>query len=565
MNVAVVFDMRIADFERFIEPVILERGHKLYKSGAVIDLNQADGKRVVALVSGSQIYHVEISLEGDSTIKQSSCSCPYDWSEVCKHQAAVFFALRENDQPALKDEKPSAPENKLKKSLLQESKEDLAAIIMQFAESHEEIEKQLLLRYASPEEEIATAKALIREYIKGAKSSGFIYWNRMSEAMQGACLVLENAEKKIRRGRYVDAVKLALEIMPPVVAMTQYSDDSGGEITDVTIGTMRAINEAIKRGIDQISPEEQKEIFKAVMKEAKNKRYDGWEDWRFDLLGAIVPFARESKLRDLLQKELDLLLKKLPEDSWSRKYTESRIKEVQLQLLEFSGADENEIDAFIEESLEHSAFREKAILRAVERSEYGQAEILCLQGEKADQSYAGLIHKWKDYRFQIYEKLGDIERQQSMAYELVTAYSEYKDYARLKALFSDGEWPELLENLLNFYEDKRYQPDLYVTILQEEKMDERLLAYIKRNHARIIDLYPYLIENHLSEVNRLFVETIEDEAERASDRKKYKKVCKTIKKYKEACGEVNSRKLIENLISKYPRRPAFLDELKRLK
>lgn len=555
--------MKVDDFERFLEPVILERGHKLFKDGAVKNLHHTDKNRVVASVSGSQTYNVEIFLEVDDSIMQASCSCPYEWSETCKHQAAVLFALREGS-PAADQPVEAEPGHDLKKLLMQESKEDLISIILQFSKANKEVEKQLLLRYSSPEEEITTAKALIRDYIKGAKSRGFIYWNRMTEAMQGAYMVLDNAKSKIERGNYVQAVRLAIEIMPPVVAMTQYSDDSAGEITFVTRRTMETIRSAVEGGLDELSPTEIQEIFKVVLKEEKNKRYEGFDDWRFDLLDAIIPFGKNPKLRSTLEKELDKLLKNTSTDEWSWRHSEESIKELQLKLLVVSDPEESTVDAFIEENLKHSTFREKAIDRAMDRMDFEKAEQLCLQGEQQDTTYAGLIHRWKDYRYQVYEKLGDIERQRSLAYELVTKYNEYKDYERLKKLYSSEEWEEVFENLLSEL-GKGHSRGLYLTIITEERMEDRILAYAKAKPSSIVELYPYLIDNHLSEVNDLFVGMIMYDAEEASERRKYKEVCKDIKKYKNACGETNSRKLIEKLMSKYPRRPAFLDELKKIK
>lgn len=554
--------MKISDFESFLEPVILERGHRLFKKGAVKNLQPLEGNRVLASVHGSQTYSVEIFLDGDGVIKQASCSCPYDWSETCKHQAAVFLALREGAPDDKQEDKN--PEKDLKQLLMQESKEDLASIIVQFARSHEEIERQLLLRYASPEEEITTAKALIRDYIKGAKSSGFIHWRRMDEAMQGAYMVLDNAEKKNDRGSYVQAVKLALEIMPPVVAMIQYADDSGGEITFVTRKAMKVIKNAVEIGMDELSPDEQKEIFKAVLKEAKKKRYNDWDEWRFDLLEAIIPFGKDPKLRSALEKELDKLLNNTPQNEWSWRHTEQSIKQLQLSLLEISGAGDSTIDAFIEENLRHDKFREKAIERAINCKDFEKAEQLSLDGEKQDTSYAGLVYKWKDYRYQIYEQKGDLERQQSMAYELVTSYYEYKDYERLKKLYSEEQWQAVFKQLLSELE-KGHSRGLYLTIITEEKLEDRILEYATAKPSSIVELYPYLINNHLSEVNNLFVNMILYDAENASERRLYKQVCKDIKKYKKACGETNSRKLIEELMSKYPRRPAFLDELQKIK
>jgi hypothetical protein len=54
-------------------------------------------------------------------------------------------------------------------------------------------------------------------------------------------------------------------------------------------------------------------------------------------------------------------------------------------------------------------------------------------------------------------------------------------------------------------------------------------------------------------------------AKKASNRGDYKKVCSYIKAYKKAFGVIHSHKLVGELKQKYPRRPAFLDELGKIK
>ena len=80
-----------------------------------------------------------------------------------------------------------------------------------------------------------------------------------------------------------------------------------------------------------------------------------------------------------------------------------------------------------------------------------------------------------------------------------------------------------------------------------------------------MDMYPNLMENHFEEANDLFIKYIEQSAEETSDRRGYKNVCKLIKTYKKAFGTIHSHKLIGELKQKYQKRPAFLDELGKIR
>jgi len=48
-------------------------------------------------VECTELYRVSVELEDQDDIIQAICDCPHDYGEFCKHQVAVFYTLR-NDQ-----------------------------------------------------------------------------------------------------------------------------------------------------------------------------------------------------------------------------------------------------------------------------------------------------------------------------------------------------------------------------------------------------------------------------------------------------------------------------------
>ena len=88
--------MNIQNFESFIDSKILTRGRNYYKSGAVESLGYAEaGNFWTAGVCGSDYYSVSAELSSSNNILDANCDCPYDMGEFCKHQVAVFYAIRE--------------------------------------------------------------------------------------------------------------------------------------------------------------------------------------------------------------------------------------------------------------------------------------------------------------------------------------------------------------------------------------------------------------------------------------------------------------------------------------
>lgn len=82
----------IHTFEDDIHFLITERGKEYFDAHQVMDLHQtAEGWS--ASIEGSEPYHVLLS--GHDTISQWQCTCPFEHGPVCKHVAAVLYAVRE--------------------------------------------------------------------------------------------------------------------------------------------------------------------------------------------------------------------------------------------------------------------------------------------------------------------------------------------------------------------------------------------------------------------------------------------------------------------------------------
>ncbi len=78
--------------EDVLEAILLRADDKVLVRGQNIGRDEIrsmvrDGTRIRARVRGSEIvpYRVDI----DAETGENSCTCPYDWGEVCKHTVAV--------------------------------------------------------------------------------------------------------------------------------------------------------------------------------------------------------------------------------------------------------------------------------------------------------------------------------------------------------------------------------------------------------------------------------------------------------------------------------------------
>lgn len=139
--------MRLQDFETHFDDVIVKRGYDYYKSGHVLSLDE-DGSEWIAEVNGSEVYSVTAVISDSGEIVHTTCNCPYDFDEYCKHQAAVFFAIRDNEKAVdtKKKSKQKTPKQNLADVLGNLDKPELISILLGYAEQHKQIKEELLFQ-----------------------------------------------------------------------------------------------------------------------------------------------------------------------------------------------------------------------------------------------------------------------------------------------------------------------------------------------------------------------------------------------------------------------------------
>lgn len=84
--------IHIDHFEEEIHFLIAERGKEYFDAHQVHDLRETQNGWT-GTIEGTEPY--EIILEGHDVITQWQCTCPFEHGPVCKHIAAVLYAVRE--------------------------------------------------------------------------------------------------------------------------------------------------------------------------------------------------------------------------------------------------------------------------------------------------------------------------------------------------------------------------------------------------------------------------------------------------------------------------------------
>jgi uncharacterized Zn finger protein len=87
--------MTIHDFQTQIDPRVLERGQAGYREGTVLELVHESAGFWTARVAGTEVYQVTLRMNGDEIVN-STCVCPYDQGPLCKHEVAVYLAVKDD-------------------------------------------------------------------------------------------------------------------------------------------------------------------------------------------------------------------------------------------------------------------------------------------------------------------------------------------------------------------------------------------------------------------------------------------------------------------------------------
>ncbi len=85
--------IHIDRFEEEVHFLIAERGKEYFDAHQVLMLQQTS-EGWSAVIEGTETY--QVLLEGHDVITQWHCTCPFEHGPVCKHVAAVLYAVQES-------------------------------------------------------------------------------------------------------------------------------------------------------------------------------------------------------------------------------------------------------------------------------------------------------------------------------------------------------------------------------------------------------------------------------------------------------------------------------------
>ncbi|MBD7985942.1 hypothetical protein H9649_15325 [Sporosarcina sp. Sa2YVA2] len=434
------------------------------------------------------------------------------------------------------------------------SKEKLIEILVDLADEDHVLHKTLVFNYASVDRQVELDRC--RELIdsithKFLAKEGYISYRNVDDFADDLTRVLERVET-------IEDSLIAMEVagllLTEAVNSYQYADDSGGAIGDLVDQTMTIIQSIAEESTDV---NVQKELLDKLIQLSKDKAFEGWIDYRIDVLSISTTFAEDDALRRRLIGELELWI----DDSGNRygHYSNERIYNLLYEMIQTHGT-VAEARQFMHDKLDYPSFRERLLQIELDNDNYERVVELAMVGEKKDADCKGLVNRWKKWRYTAYKKMNSSKEQIILGRELVVD-GEFDYYWDLKDLAAD-DFPSFYARLKNELETKNNR--VYLQLIEAEEDMDAMLRYVRANPSHIEPFLKYLMDEHEEEAIHLFKIYIKEMADRTNNRSQYKGICQMLRRFKKVGGREVQIRLVEELQVQYKRRPAFIDELSKL-
>ena len=562
--------MNLNNFEYEIDNKILDRGYDYYIEGHILDCSKDAGDDTYHFdVEGSEDYEVVVKLNDNNEIIMSYCDCPYDYGPVCKHEVAAYYYLKEKECSSSKTKKGIKNDKRKNKLSYKEvienlTKEQLIDIINELTYRNKAMQEKIIFKYAEVDDkdEFNQCKKLIKSIINkyGGRNGYIDYYSAGDFADEISC-VLEKV-----RDIYCNNVILGFDIaeyyLLELMNVMEECDDSDGCVYSQIYDAFSVIDSIAEYSVN-LKNSIQEEVFQRLIKLSRNSRINEFEYHSVDLLTSCMPFCIIEKYRKILKEEIQKNIEKESKAEYGKYKVEENIQ-LLFKILN-SYESKKDIEEFINHNIQFRSFRADVIDYYINEGNYEKALNTALEGEEKDRDNNILVNEWKERRYDIYKNFNKIKEQEKLGKELLLK-GNYKYYEDLKEFHKDDHqafYKEIVNEFKNIKNMERSHA--YLSIIVEENDSREILEFIKKDHYYIENYIEYVIDDFKDEAEELYKEWILDKSKQSRNRNMYKNVCSSIKRFNKLLGKDGALKIKNELLDTYKRRPAFIDELQKIK
>ena len=556
-------------FEQLIDEKILQRGSDYFQKGRVHDLEEVSPHNYEAIVEGSEDYLVELTLKND-VVTDYSCDCPYDMGPVCKHVAAVIFALQEDKLGLTKKtaktkhktkspaKKQKSPAEQLKELLNKASVDELKELISKEASRNMMFRNHVMTSLEHYNDNISKEfyRNQVRTMIKSAMGRyDYLDWNGAMKLGGSVLELLALASRHVERKAYEKAACICFAVIEEMFEPLESADDSGGYISSCIDEAMNVLGD-MAACCDSV---ETRQMISNYCADAFEKAtFEGF-DWHTTLLFIAADFA-------VTDADFDRIMT-LADSPKLSEYDNEMTQMLKYETI-LKRRGEDIALQFLELHLENPRLRKEAINIAFANHDYNKAIKLAEDGVKLySKNKPGLAGDFYESLLKIAQAKHDTPKIIEYArYLLIENFRHEQDYCQiLKENVNPDEWNAFFDKLIQDIKTQKrwYAIDQVASLYIREKQIDKLWEMVKTDKTlttlerydtccakdypkEIADLYSYLILKYL---------------ENNVSRNHYHTACRYIIRMRKYGEKGRADQLVEKLRALYPRRPALMDEL----
>lgn len=569
------------DWYTLFRPHILDRGIEYYEDGYVKDFSYSDDE-IVAQVEGTDVYDVQIMLDGEEVIDMY-CSCPYAADgRNCKHMAAVLFKFEEilyekdvergmNDI----DEYCSSP----MEDFYQRHQREKAEVAELVSKIPEEKVRELLVGFVLADEKLKNNLRMQYEFQMNSKlmhelrtevdqivyrhsNGGYVDWYHASEfTSELECFLNTKVKLLIDKKCLKQAFELTNLVFHCIGNIDM--DDSDGGSSFVA----NACYECWERIIENSDDVYRKELKTWFEKHQEGYVIDIYEEYIEEIL--FEHFATEEMLAERIQC-LDALINKCMGSDCGKLYSvhygyeNPILKRIQyMKKLDYTA---EQINAYKQVNRRFFVIRELEVLEAIENKDYATAIKVLEESKELDANNTEQLKKYSEQLIDLYHKLRMTDKYVRELEYYITSFWQYDlSYVRMlkNCIESQEKWSNLVDDIVK---KSRFE-DFVCKILYEEKRYDELMTKIEHssNKVGLLDSYDKTLRKTLPErVIKIYSTYLKQAAEMANERKKYKYLMPYLKKISKCEGGDNvAKNIAASWRREYKRRTAMMDELRK--
>ncbi len=588
--------MTLDTFEKKFSETIKKLGYAFFTQKKVDELEQTGDKWVAFVRAKDNDFDVTTTLK-NKTIVSFSCDCNDD-NLQCEHVAALLYAVQahtEGTKPKAKvaktvvekiakPKKPAKPET-FTELLEKVPADELRAFLKENFARNKDFKSLFMARFMISSSAVEGGKekflTLVENAMKiGFDRSGYADWQGTKKMLKPLKMLLKQGKAMLAKGEYMDAAYMGEALMLKITEKLNnvYDVNDILEYADDGLELMKGI-------LNTNAPQNLKDtIWNTWLEMSSHQMYFTYSNLGYDIYDSLVAYANDNRREDAFiaattRRLVELKRSKKPENSSINLYAVKKLTLLQLELYKNRG---NTVaaQAIIAKNLNVPEILKIQIDLLIDAKKYGEAKQVIFQYHSATglyQNTTAAVESWKTL-LQIAQLENDQLEIRRLAKDLWEKSGQTTFYYRLyKNTFSPSEWVKEVDGLIANHQTLKKD---YTYMLIEENRWATLLERVTAltqdsqrgyvwgvSNYDIIEKYDqYLLPHFPEEVTKLYKEYIYKSALNASERSAYHSICGKLKRLANYPNQrATAQELTKVLKEKYANRPAFVNELEKIK